>query len=132
MATALRPLQTAISGALNAVPLLAGRVHSELPETAAYPCVQIGSFFELPDDAHDAQGLDSLAVIHVWSKTPGNSEVFDFFAAVDSALDRVSLSVAGWNEVRIKHAQHQLLEDPDPDVRHINAQYRIHMTKEVA
>ncbi|MGI5408220.1 DUF3168 domain-containing protein [Streptomyces chartreusis] len=130
MATALRPLQTAVFAKLNAVPLLTGRVHSELPELSAYPCVQIGSIFETPDDSHDGQGLTSLLTIHVWSKAPGNGELFDFFAAVDAALDRVPLAVSGWSEVRIKHIQHEVLSDPDPDVRHINARYDIALTKE--
>jgi hypothetical protein len=130
LATGLRPLQTAVFAKLNAVPLLADRVHSELPETSAYPCVQIGSMFEVPDDTHDAQGLDTQLTIHVWSKAPSNGELFDYFKAVDDALDRASLSVAGFTGVQIKHSNHQVLADPDPDVKHINAQYRVTMTKE--
>ncbi|MFI8830547.1 DUF3168 domain-containing protein [Streptomyces afghaniensis] len=119
-------------GKLNAVPLLNGRVYTELPEPAAYPCVQIGSIFELPDDAHDAQGITSLVTIHVWSVAPGNGEAYDYFAAVDAALDRAPLAISGFSEVAIKHTQHQIAPDPDPAVRHINAQYRVTMTKEAA
>ena len=130
MATALRPLQTALFGKLNAVPALAGKVFDEVPEPAPYPYVSFGSIFELPNDQHDAQGLNALVTIHVWSAAPGFGEAYDMFAAVDAALDRVPLTVAGFKEVRIKHAQHQAIKDPDPTVRHINAQYRIDMTKE--
>ncbi|MGW5639625.1 DUF3168 domain-containing protein [Streptomyces sp. NPDC003832] len=130
MATGLRPLQTAVYARLNAVPLLAGRVLSELPEAEQYPCVQIGAITEVPDDTHDAQGLNSLVTIHVWSKAPGNGEAYDYFAAVDAALDRAALAVAGFSEVRVKHDQHGLIADPDPDVKHINARYETNMTKE--
>lgn len=127
MATSLRPLQTAIFGKLNAA--LPGKFFDEVPEPAPYPFVSLGSIFEFPDDQHDAQGLNALVTIHVWSKAPGFGEAYDLFAAVDAALDRVSLTVAGFTDVQIKHTQHQALKDPDPTVRHINAQYRVHMTE---
>lgn len=131
MATSLRPLQTAIFGKLNAVPALAGRVFDRLaPESAPYPRVTIGSITEFPDDSHDAQGLNTMAVVHVWSKADGDDEVYDLFAAVDAALDRVPLVIAGFRDVHIKHTQHQTIEDPDPDIRHVSAQYRVLMTKE--
>lgn len=129
MATALYALQAAVFTALNSRPALAGRVYDEVPEPAPYPYVSLGSVTEYPDDAHDAQGLESTVTVHVWSNEPSNTEVFELFAEVDAALDRVSLSVAGFSEVQIKHTQHQALRDPDPDVRHINAQYRVTMTK---
>lgn len=130
MATSLRPLQTALYAKLNAAPELTGRVYDEVPEPAPFPYVSFGSITEFPDDAHDAQGLNALVTIHVWAWAPGNGEVYDLFAAVDAALDRVPLTIAGFQDVQIKHVQHQVIEDPDPRVRHLNAQYRIHMTKE--
>ncbi|MDX3550983.1 DUF3168 domain-containing protein [Streptomyces europaeiscabiei] len=130
MATSLRPLQTAVFTALSARPALTGKVYDKVPEPAPFPYVSLGSITEYPDDAHDAQGLEATVTVHAWSKAPGNGEVFDLFAEVDAALDRVSLTIAGFAEVRIRHTQHQALQDPDPDVRHINAQYRVHMTKE--
>jgi hypothetical protein len=131
VATGLRPLQSALFAKLNAVPALAGRVYEvRPPESVPLPYVSFGSIFELPDDAHDAQGLNSMVTLHIWSKGPGNGAVYDMFAAVDAALDRVPLAVTGFSEVQIKHEQHQTIEDPDPVIRHINAQYRINMTKE--
>lgn len=130
MATALRPLQSAVFTKLNAVPALTGRVFDEVPEPAPFPYVSFGSLQEFPDDQHDAQGLDCLIVIHAWSKAPGFGEVYDLFAAVDAALDRAPLTVAGFGDVFIKHTQHQAIKDPDPAVRHINAQYRVTMIKE--
>jgi hypothetical protein len=130
MATALRPLQTALFSKLNAVPALTARVYDYTPEAAPFPYVTLGSIIEYPDDQHDAQGLNALVTVHVWSKAPGNGEAYDLFALVDAALDRVPLAISGFKDVFIKHAQHQVLPDPDPEIRHINAQYRVHMTKE--
>lgn len=128
MATSMRPLQTAIYGKLTAA--LPGQVYDQIPEPAPFPYVQIGSITEFPDDTHDAQGLSATVVVHVWSMAPGPSELFDLFAAVDAALDRAPLSVAGFDQVYIKHTQHQTVPDPDPRIRHLNASYRVSMRKD--
>jgi hypothetical protein len=132
MATALRPLQTAVYAALTASPdlmALVSGVFDEVPEPAPYPYVSFGSVTETPDDAHDAQGLNTLVTIHVWTKAPGFAEAYDIFAALDAALDRVPLTVPGFRDVSIRQDQHQALKDPDPYVRHINAQYRVWLTR---
>lgn len=132
MATGLRQLQTAIYQKLTGAPALmalVSGVFDEVPEDAAYPYVSIGSILETPDDAHDGQGLNSFVTLHVWSKALGFAEAYDVFAALDSALDRVPLAVAGFKDVSIVHVSHQSLKDPDPDLRHINAQYRVLMNR---
>lgn len=132
MATAVRPLQSAIVSALRASSALTSQVSGifdEVPEGTAYPYVSIGPITETADDAHDRQGLDALVVIHVWSAYPGNAEAADIFAAVDAALDRQPLTVSGWTDVSIRHEQHQFLKDPDPDIRHVFSQYRVRLTR---
>lgn len=132
MATAIRPLQTAMYAKLTgSAPLMAlvSGVYDEVPEPAPYPFVSFGAITETVDDAHDRQGLEVTAVVHVWSAYPGNGEAADIFAAVDAALDRTTLTVAGFTDVSISHLQHEVIRDPDPDVRHINAQYRVWLTK---
>lgn len=133
MATALRPLQAAVYSKLAGSPALTALVSGvfdEVPEPSPYPYVSIGSISEFPDDAHDAQGLGATVTIHVWSKAPGFAQAYDIFAAVDAALDRVPLSVAGFRDVSIRHDQHQALKDPEPGVRHINVQYRVWLTRD--
>ncbi|MFE9381777.1 DUF3168 domain-containing protein [Streptomyces sp. NPDC007025] len=132
MATAGRPLQTALYQKLTAstaLTALVSGVYDEVPEDAAFPYVSFGSMTETPADAHDGQGLDVLVVLHVWSKAPGSGEAYDVFAALDAALDRVPLTVPGWSDVSIRHEQHEAVQDPDPDVRHINSQYRVWLTR---
>jgi hypothetical protein len=113
----------------TALSALVTGVYDEVPEGAVLPYVSIGSITETADDAHDHQGLDTLIVVHVWSDYPGNAEAADIFAAVDAALDRVPLIVAGFKDVSIKHDQHQFVKDSDPRIRHVNAQYRVWLTK---
>jgi hypothetical protein len=104
-------------------------VYDEVPETAPYPFVTIGPFTEVAADAHGTQGLDVTVSVDVWTKAPGNGQGYDIFAAVDAALDRVPLAVAGWRDVSIAHMSHEALQDPDPLVRHISAQYRVWLTR---
>lgn len=104
-------------------------VFDEVPEGAVMPYVSFGSITETVDDAHDRQGLDTFVVIHVWSDYPGNAQAADIFAAVDAALDRVPLTVPGFTDVAIKHDGHQFITDPDPDIRHVNARYRVRLTR---
>jgi hypothetical protein len=133
MATALRPLQTAIYSKLvgqSSLMAIVSGVWDEVPEPAVFPYVSFGSISEFPDDQHDAQGLNALVTVHIWSKAPGNGEMYDVFAQVDAALDRTQMTVSGFRDVFIKQAQHSVVPDPDPDIRHINVQYRVHMTKE--
>lgn len=134
MATALRPLQTAIftnlSASADLMSLVSG-VYDEVPEAAAFPYVSFGAFTEVRDDAHNRQGLDVTVVIHVWSRYPGNGEAADVFAAVDAALDRRPLAVSGWTDVSIWHETHEFVKDPDPDIRHVNAQYRVWLSRPI-
>jgi hypothetical protein len=133
MATALHPLQAAIYAKLTGHPALmalVSGVFDEVPEPAPYPYVSFGSVTEFPEDAHDRQGLSATVTLHVWSKSPGFAEAYEIFAALDAALDRVPLTVAGFTDVSIKHDQHQALKDPEPGVRHINAQYRVRLTRD--
>lgn len=131
MATALPALQASVYAKLAGhAPLtaLVSGVYDEVPEPAPYPYVSFGSMTEFPEDAHDRQGLSVTVVIHVWSKSPGFAEAHRIFAALDAALDRVPLTVSGCTDVSIKHSNHQALKDPEPGVRHINAEYRVRLT----
>jgi hypothetical protein len=130
MATSLRPLQTALFAKLNAVPALAGRVYDKVPEPAPYPYVNFGSISEVPDDQHDAQGISAVVVLHTWTKSQGSGQAYDMAAAVDTALDRVPLTIPGFQAVFIKSLGRQTIEDPDPDICHINAEFQVDMTKE--
>lgn len=132
MATALWPLQVAVVTALTGDTALAGMVtgvFDEAPDNQTFPYVAVGSIVEVVDDAHDHQGLDTTVTIHVWSKKPGVKEAATIFAALDAVLDRQTLAVNGYSSVQIWHEQHETVRDPDPLIRHINAMYRVRMTR---
>jgi hypothetical protein len=132
MTAALWPLQQAVYAKLTGhAPLtaLVSGVYDEVPENVAHPYVSIGSITETTDDAHNQRGLEANVVLHVWSKYRGFKEAAGILAALDGALDRQPLTVAGFRDVSIAHQQHTQLRDPDPDIRHINVSYRVWLTK---
>ena len=133
MATALWPLRTALynklTGSAPLMSLITG-VFDEVPDGQPYPYVTINSITETADDAHDHQGLWCTVQINVWTRAPGFKQAAEIFAAVDAVLDRQPLAVAGYTDVSIRCDQHMELRDPDPDIRHINAQYRVWLTRQ--
>jgi hypothetical protein len=129
---ALWPLQLAVVAKLRAhTPLtdLVSGIYDEVPEPAQFPYVSLGSITETVDDAHNQRGLEASVVLHVWSKYRGFKEAATILAALDTALDRQPLTVAGFTDVSIAHQLHTELRDPDPDIRHINVSYRVWLTK---
>ncbi|WP_306186972.1 DUF3168 domain-containing protein [Streptomyces sp. MK5] len=131
MATGLWPLQEAVYAKLTADAALMGLVtgvFDEVPEEQPFPYVTLGSITEVPDDAHDRQGLTAQVVLHVWSKYRGYREAAQILAAVDAVLDRKPLAVDGFTDISVAQAQHQSMRDSDPTIRHINVQYRVWMT----
>ncbi|AVH57887.1 MULTISPECIES: DUF3168 domain-containing protein [Streptomyces] len=132
MTAALWPLQQAVYAKLTGhAPLIAlvSGVYDEVPEDAAHPYVTLGSITEDVDDAHNQRGLEASVVLHVWSKYRGFKEAATILAALDTALDRQPLPVAGFKDVSVAHQQHTEVRDPDPDIRHINVSYRVWLTK---
>lgn len=132
MTAALWPLQQAVYvKAIGHAPLMAlvSGVYDEVPEDVAHPYVSLGSITENVDDAHNQRGLEATVVLHVWSRYRGFKQAAAILAALDTALDRQPLTVAGFQDVSIAHEQHQELRDPDPEIRHINVSYRVWLTK---
>jgi hypothetical protein len=133
MTTALLPLQKAVRDKLLAdaplMDLITG-VLDRVKETQPRPYVVYGSAIEVPDDAHNQRGLTVNLTLDIWSEHPGFLEAGQIHAAVDAALDRKPLTVAGFRDVSIAYQQAQELRDPDPKLRHVSVSYRVWMTKE--
>lgn len=133
MATAAWPLQVAIVEKLRAhAPLtdLVTGIYDDVPDTAPFPYVSLGSIVEFEEDSHTQRGLNVSAVLHIWSSYPGNKETSAILSAVCDALDRQPLTVPGWTDVSIAMSQANTSSDPNPDIRHMNATFRVWLTKE--
>ncbi|MDT3395434.1 DUF3168 domain-containing protein [Streptomyces sp. B1866] len=132
MSTALWPLQravyTALTGDTTLMSLVTG-VFDEVPENQAAPYVTLGPVTEQTDDAHNQRGLAATVQLDVWSRYRGWREAAGILDALDTVLDRRPLAVDGWRDVSVAHQQHTELRDPDPEIRHITATYRVWLTK---
>lgn len=133
MPSVLWPLQLEIVTALRADQPLTGLVsgvYDTVPPDVPRPYVTIGAITENEADAHNQQGRDALAPVHVWSDYAGAKEAADILSALEDVLDRKPLAVAGWTNVSIALESAASVPDPDPDIRHINATFRVWLTKE--
>lgn len=133
MATAAWPLQVAIIQKLRDSDTLTGLVtgiYDDVPNSAPFPYVSLGSVVEFEEDSHTQRGLNVSAVLHIWSSYPGNKEAAEILAAVCDALDRQPLIVPGWTDVSIAMNQANTSSDPNPDIRHMNVTFRVWLTKE--
>lgn len=131
MTAAAWPIQQAIYARLTGDDTLAGMadVHDEVPENAPHPYITVGESTEVPDDAHDRRGTDSTVTLHIWSKYRGFAEALLILDELDRLLDQRGgadpLPVDGYTRVFLTRESYQTVRDPDPDVRHVPAIYRI-------
>lgn len=132
MATALWPTQKAVISRLKAdtalMELVTG-VYDKAPSGVRMPYVTLGSIYEAASDTHTDKGVDSSVVLHVWSEYEGNKQAADIVDALDAVLDRQPLNVIGFKDVSIAFESADTVEDPNPDIRHINVRYRVWLTK---
>lgn len=132
MSTALWPLQTALYAKATGAPALMALVtgvFDEVPDAQPLPYVSLGTIVQTEADAHNQRGLDVTFDWHIWSAYEGNKEVADILQALEDVFDRQPLAVAGWRDVSIANQQTLTVPDPDPDIRHITASYRVWLTK---
>jgi hypothetical protein len=105
-------------------------VFDEVPEQQPLPYISLGPIVQTQADAHNQRGLDVTFDWNIWSAYEGTKEVADILQALDEVFDRQSLAVAGWQDVSIALQQTLTVPDPDPDIRHITASYRVWLTKQ--
>lgn len=131
MTTATVPLLSAIVSRLSASAALQARgveVYDETPEAAVTPYVTLGEPSENRSDQHDAQGLEVDLDLHVWSRYRGYKEAAEIVADLHAELDRKPLSVEGFTNVSIAADGARYMRDPDPELRHGVAPFRVWLT----
>lgn len=127
MATLTDPLLRAVYGVL--VDDLDHPVHDAVPENAPRPYVVLGEIIETQADAHDRRGVNAVLTVHCWSAYRGYREVAEMLGAVDVALHRRPLAVPGFRDVSVAATGRQFMRDPDPELRHGVARFRIWATE---
>lgn len=131
MTTATVPLLSAVFARLSASAALQARgveVYDEAPETAVAPYVTFGEPSETRSDQHDAQGLDVDLELHVWSRYRGYKEAAEIVQLLHNELDRKPLTVEGFRNVSVAADGARYMRDPDPELRHGVAPFRVWLT----
>ncbi|MBI1186912.1 MAG: DUF3168 domain-containing protein [Alphaproteobacteria bacterium] len=71
------------------------RFFDERPLNAALPCVTFARFESRAADAAEAQALEQIVTLNVWSRQGGRAETLDALAALRAALHDATLTIEG-------------------------------------
>lgn len=117
----------AADSALDA--LVTGIHDGRASEDAEPDYVVIGEMSSSPDGSHSAEGRQTLAVLHTWTRAEGFKTANAIGARLvallwhrHAALDAV---VSGHTVWRVDHEFAQTLTDPQPGIRHRVDRFRI-------
>lgn len=109
--------------------LISGVYDGTAPEDASLDYVVVGEMTAVPDGTHDAEGSQTLAVIHSWSHSEGFAPANAIGARIVALLwhrhAELDAAVAGHKVWRVDHEFAQTLVDPQPGIRHRVDHFRI-------
>ena len=115
-------LQTAIYSALsvdsNLTSTLGASVFDEVPDQSSYPFVALGEETVVEYDTKDLDGASHTINIHVWSQYKGAKETKQIMDRIHTLLHDSSLSVSGFNLIRMQFEFSDIMRDPDGVTRH--------------
>lgn len=104
-------------------------VYDGPPEDASLDYVVLGEMTSLPDGTHDAEGRETTAVLHTWTRAeshkPGNTIGARLAALLTHRHADLDPLVAGHKVWRIEHEFAQTLVDPQPGIRHRVDRFRV-------
>ena len=126
-------IQVAIRDALLADPTIDGLVtgvFDYVPEGTAEPYITVGEAIETPDNTHSGFGHQSVATLHIWTRQRGHAQGLQILEAVKRVLDHQRVTIADRHLVSVRFEFSQTLRDPNPEIRHIPARFRV-TTQEV-
>lgn len=120
--TASNAVQEAVWAALAAADVAGGRIYDD-PEnvvgedwTDAY--VDLGEQQYIARDVQCAAGGDDFLTLHIYSRAEGKQDVQDIAAAIDAALNGVSLTVSGRTFATAHVETIRTFREPDGRTRH--------------
>lgn len=126
----LAPVQAAVLQRLKTDPTLGALVSGVfdyLPETTPFPYVMVGEATQIPRNAHDAFGRETVVTLHVWSQHRGYAPALQIADRITTLLDHQPLTVVGLHHVVTRYEFSQTLTDPEPPgtIRHVVLRYRV-------
>lgn len=73
----------------------AARIYDDPPPDPVFPYLTLGRLEARPADASEAEALEHVVTLHVWSRYGGRAEALDVIAAVRAALHNCALTLLG-------------------------------------
>lgn len=111
-------IYSALSGDSNLTSTLGASVFDEVPDQSSYPFVALGEETVVEYDTKDLDGASHTINIHVWSQYKGAKETKQIMDRIHTLLHDSSLSVSGFNLIRMQFEFSDIMRDPDGVTRH--------------
>ena len=90
----------------------------EVPDQSSYPFVALGEETVVEYDTKDLDGASHTINIHVWSQYKGAKQTKQIMDRIHTLLHDSSLSVSGFNLIRMQFEFSDIMRDPDGVTRH--------------
>lgn len=111
-------IYSALSGDSNLTSTLGASVFDEVPDQSSYPFVALGEETVVEYDTKDLDGASHTINIHVWSQYKGAKQTKQIMDRIHTLLHDSSLSVSGFNLIRMQFEFSDIMRDPDGVTRH--------------
>lgn len=115
-------VQSALFSALKGANIAESRVYDAAgtPSTVVFPYVQIGETQPIKDDLTGRLGVDEYRSLHIWSRYPGQKELLEISAAIETALTGADLAGAtgGPDSAFVYIRDLRTMRDPDGKTQH--------------
>ncbi len=108
----------AVFAALNADPLLEGRVSQVLEQDQPWPKVFFEDAGAVDWSDNCDSGLRAEVALHVGSKYAGDKEINQYMQAIHNRLHRANLVLSDSNLVLCQFIRHDIMLDSDGVTRH--------------
>jgi|TARA_R100000084_G_C4652569_1_gene150756 hypothetical protein len=109
---------SALSGDSNLTSTLGASVFDEVPDQSSFPFVALGEETVVPYDTFDLDGASHTLNIHIWSQYKGAKQTKQIMDRIHTLLHDSSLSVSGFNLIRMQFEFSDIMRDPDGVTRH--------------
>lgn len=119
-------LQRALVAALKAdaavAALTGGRVFDDVPTSAAFPYVSLGTMQEIEDEADCIEGSEIFVDLHVWSRPPGREngsvEAKRIATAIRRALRQFAPDTGNEPVLLLEYRTTRFMKDQDGMTQH--------------
>ncbi len=106
---------------------VSSRVYDRVPQSVAFPFIQLGEFQTVEDGAECIDSKEVFVTVHVWSRAVGSVEARTLNSAVEEALHEwiPDLEADGFLCIEHMHRDTRTMLDPDGITSHGVLNFRL-------